>query len=278
MFLQQLVHLPVMLACSSRCLLQALDVIPDPLLHEYWLASRKLTFRWCCQLRALREALADAQGIDRERIWNDSKFVLREVLIHDLTTRLFSAILEGLDEQSGTEAHSCVAQSVFCAQSDARQRTLNLLVSAEGMQLPDLNRLNEDRRQLERWSDSLLSLLPSCCPKQDYYSCVQAVDQLNSVPHFAPPESHSVVTTSLIASISAVRFQRTRNQRLHQRLSDALLSTLGAALFEGGRLPVGVFQSILNHPPRDRQLKIEQWLPRGRQLPKPGSFGVLGRF
>ena len=270
MFLQQLVHLPVLLACSSSRLLRALDVIPDPLLHEYWLAARKLTFRWCCQLRAFREALIDAQGIDRERIWHDSKFVLREVLIHDLTTRLSSAILEGLDAQSGTEAHCCVAQRVFCGQLDARHRTLNLMVSAEGMQLPDLHCLNEDRRQLERWSDSLLSLLPSSCPKRAYYSHAVSEEQSTLVTGFAPCESRSMITTSLISSISAIRFQRTRNEPLHQRLSDALLTALGSALFDGSSLPVGVFQSILNRPPMDGQLKIEQWLPPGRQVPGAG--------
>lgn len=99
MYLLQLTHLPVLLACYSDRILAETKAIPDARLHEYWLASRMLMFRWCQQLRKLKSSMEE--GPDREKAWTQSTRVLREALIHELTARLCSAILEGLDEQCG---------------------------------------------------------------------------------------------------------------------------------------------------------------------------------
>ena len=278
MFLHQLVHLPVLLACSSHRLLQGVDRIPDARLHEYWLTSRTLMFRWCHQLRALKESLQATRGIERERIWSDSRFVLREVLMHELTTRLCSAILDGLDEKSASDNHCSVAQSVFCGQLDVRHRTLNLLVSAEGLQLPDLQHLNHDRRNLERWSDALLSLLPSHCPKRAYFSH-PASEVLGEPPRgFATPEFRVIITTALAASIPAVRFQRTRNGALHRRVSDALLGCLRTALFDRGVQPIGFLHASLQVSSIDQRVDMHRWLPQADAISELGSPGALGRF
>lgn len=277
MHLQQLIHLPILLAHHSDRILNRVRAVPDEQLQEYWLASRMLMFRWCRQLQSLGATLRE-NNHDTTRLWSESHGVLRETLIHELTTRLCSTILEGIDSKYELDRHNSVSKSIFCGQLDVRHRTLNVLIRAADMKLPGTDHLNLDRRNLEMWSDTLLGLLPACCPTRAYLSHPTTVAAPRTIKFWRKDDFRAILALDIVNSLPTISEQKTPNGSLHQRVADAVFACFSEALFDSGVVPSGRLASALWSSQPDQIADLDQWLPPVSQELTSDSSGVLGRF
>ena len=277
MHLQQLIHLPILLAHHSDRILSRMRSIPDEQLQEYWLASRMLMFRWCRQLQSLGASLRE-DNHHTTRLWCESHSVLREMLIHEITTRLCSTILEGIDSKYDLDRHNSVSKSIFCGQLDVRHRTLNVLIRAAEMKLPGTNQLNHDRRNLERWSDTLLGLLPACCPTRAYLSHPVSALNAKTMKSLREGDVRAILTLDIVSSLPAISKQETPNGSLHQRVADAVFACFSAALFDSGVMAATRLGSALRSSQPEQRADLDQWLPPASQEQASDSSGVMGRF
>ncbi len=140
-------HFEVVVTASRR--------LPELPLQRFWVASRGRFDCWGLELRKCTDQL-DGTNYSVDRLWLRWTPLLEEVLISEIVTRLWSYLLEALDDRLGMHEYSPIGQSALRAHIDARRRVLNLILRGRQRGLPAVWRLNRQRMNAERWTDLLL--------------------------------------------------------------------------------------------------------------------------
>ncbi len=197
--------------------------------------------------------------------------MLREILLSEITTRIWCALLEGVDQQRAVQDFGPVGQSVLHGHLDARNRVLNLMIRPQVRHLPEVQALNEDRQVFESWSDLLLRQLPAPCP----------VDRHLSTPWHLPRSRHCalaadvriapMLAASMLGSENHLRLEITPNGTYHRRVSDAILACLGRPLMDQEVRPITSLNAFLLEPPSEGPPGLD-----GSSI--GGKPGMLGRF
>ncbi len=156
MYAGTLIKIAAELAAESGTLIHGSRRIPEKSLEQYWIASRCRLQRWQFDLKACELDLRNhPEGA--ERIWAKAEPLMHEVLQAEVLTRVWSAILNGIEQMCPVRDCDPIGRSTLIGHLEARNRVLRLVISGEVTGLREVDRLNEMRRQTERWTDLLLS-------------------------------------------------------------------------------------------------------------------------
>jgi hypothetical protein len=153
MHTREFFDLAITLTETHHLMEQVGKAISEECLQAYWTASRARFDAWGHGLRAFREQLL-AEDPQCWKRWNS---LVEEILLSEMPTRVWTTVLEELDQIRGIEEYGPVARSVFEGHLEARARTLQLIVLGCEQGAEAAGRLNQLRMQAERWTDLLLA-------------------------------------------------------------------------------------------------------------------------
>jgi len=187
MHVRQLVQLAGWAAAHGQELIHSEAALPESAIQQYWLASKCRIQRWTEVLRRYSGLANDSSGAfaSEETTPNDPKRsgVLRakekekvgqcgwhlaasveEILLSELLSRVWAALLVGYDRRHGRQQAGPLAQSILQDHLEVRSRVLHLLLQPKQYWISQTSRLNQLRTQVERWIDLLLAALADLVP------------------------------------------------------------------------------------------------------------------
>ena len=158
MHAHQLVELAATLATKSPSIFYGKRIISDRSLESYWVANRCRLQQWLIDLKSLEFDLRNFPN-RRVQLWKDLTEVIVDVLYSEVLSRVWNAILEGMDEIRSTSDGKCIAQNVGSGQLEARNRVLRLMTLTGSIACPETLLLNQHRIRAERWTDLLIAFV-----------------------------------------------------------------------------------------------------------------------
>ena len=126
---------------------------------HYWVASQKRAERWVAALKMFERDFKDPQV--RHDPWPALEIVVQEILLSELLTRVWSAVVTTHDQHHDSDELFGFAHSVHIRHQEAKNRALRILLSGQATNEAAFDRLNALRRRIERWTDLFLSQLPN---------------------------------------------------------------------------------------------------------------------
>lgn len=157
-----LVEIAALLASHGKTIGYVRKGLPLAALNAYWIANRQRADQWHEALFVYRHELEKAGASKRVAIWAQLKRVIAEILLSDVLSRTLAAIGAELERDNIDEDTSPITSSVANTQSEARQRSLQLMFDGPGQPLSDAAQLNRLRFFLDEWTDMLLAQLGDC--------------------------------------------------------------------------------------------------------------------
>lgn len=263
-----LVHLAALVATHGAALVQHDQNLPAGSLQRYWAASKCRLDRWQRILRlfALKASGDPLRSVD----WKVVRPVVEEILLSEVLSRVWTALLSAHDRCHGRREAEPIARSVLHGQFEARRRALSLMVHGPGVLISDAVALNRLRRKTERWSDLLLARLSGMCD----------IDGLTIEPsrtaNFAADLHDDAVAghtgqawTLLLASLQATFPSQPReaspNADLNERIAASVLACLPAELFNSLGILPSLWMVRLRYAPDDAQGMLDElWRMEGR--------------
>lgn len=189
MHAKQLVELAGWVAAHGHHLVESSLPLPDSALQEYWVASKCRLERWrgtlwgsarrpgekpeafsagevdLC-LEASLNPPVQPSGRVRVRLCTWQLAVLEEILLSELFSRVWTALLHAYSHRHATPSPAALAQNLLVDHLELRTRVLRLLLEAPAPLQTQIGRLNQLRSHLERWADFLLGGLAHLIPTQ----------------------------------------------------------------------------------------------------------------
>lgn len=127
--------------------------------QQYWLESKFRQDFWCSKLAAHRQEIQCLGVTHRRQCWQRIIPIIEDILVSEPLTRCVAYHAHILADQMIDVDFSTLANSVLSSHIEARHRCLHLLVFGEGLSVEHSVRLNRIRRELECYTDSLLTTL-----------------------------------------------------------------------------------------------------------------------
>jgi hypothetical protein len=255
-------HAPVLLACGGQ--------ISPAALEQYWANSKCRQDRWS---RALRQFQNPAEaGRAGAPSWPALRRVLEEIIVSELLTRVWTAVLTSYDRKRGARDAEPVARSVLLGHLEARHRTLALLVAAHGVPTEEAVQLNRLRHRVERWTDLLLAHLEPQCDVRDFtFDPQRAEDFAEGLScQSRSPSAVSIWSLTLASLYGAFRdtAEESPNADLNSRIGQSVLASFPAEMFDGVGLARTVWLTRITNATDDAQGMVDQLLkhyePSGR--------------
>jgi hypothetical protein len=231
--------------------------------QEYWLEARFRHDFWCSQLAAHRQNLSGGSAMVRRQSWCRIFPVLEEILLTEPLARCVAYHARLLAEHGIETDLTAVAQSVLSSHVEARHRCLHLIVFGESLESSHSCRLNQLRRCLENYTDSLLSFFESV-RGEDIYSFdpsrVRTAQQSRATQSH-PAEAKRLVLAFLPQAMrKAVEGHLTDGQSHHQaneRMHAIVLRLLSSSLFDSLGLPISSVAARIRRQPSDCSIVAE---------------------
>jgi hypothetical protein len=247
----------VFLASQFEGVVRSSRRLPESALQAYWVVSRGRFDHWGRQLRRCTDLL-ESTHYAVVPMWRRWTPLLEEILISEMVTRLWSALLEAVDERLGVQEYAPIGHSVFGAHIDARRRVLNLLLRGRPSALPVVWQLNRRRLTAERWTDLLLSQVAERSWLADYAFDPSRVRRLGG-PEVQPgpgPAILSAVSREVFAESAEVIEP---HADLHVRMHAAMLECLGPEVCLGDGPLLSDWQARLLTLTDDAQGLLAKW-------------------
>jgi hypothetical protein len=247
----------VFLASQFEGVVRSSRRLPESALQTYWVVSRGRFDHWGRQLRQCTDLL-ESTHYAVAPMWRRWTPLLEEILISEMVTRLWSALLEAVDERLGVQEFAPIGHSVFGAHIDARRRVLNLLLRGRPSGLSIVWQLNRRRLTAERWTDLLLSQVAERSWLADYAFDPSRVRRLGGQEGQAGPGPAvlSAASREVFAESAEVL---ERHVELHVRMHAAMLECLGPGLCLGEAQLLSDWQARLLTLTEDTQGLLAQW-------------------
>lgn len=282
MRLREFVDLAGVVAQHAESIIARTGGIEEHQLQEYWVASRGRVNRWGQQLRRLA-ALQVMEDADSSMSWRYES-VLREILVSEMLTRCWATVLEGIDRRLGGREYGPVGRSVHLGHLDARGRVLRFLVAGQPSTggLPFRDELNDQRLQIERWTDICLSYFPSECVVDDFAFDTSRVEVLRASRTDRVKWIDDLTIATAVAHELLGDDVRTApfNDDLHSRVLGAVLGTLDPRVFSSSGVTVRGWSGRMLSLADETLGRLSDWLSPARTDESISSEGTgdLRRF
>jgi hypothetical protein len=207
---------------------------------------------------------------------------LEQILVSEMVTRVWCAILEGIDERLALQEYGPVGRSTHLGHLEVRHRVLRLILGAHREGPIGLWLLNQLRVHTERWTDLLLSCLPSSALAASY-----CFDQQRLRDFHASQECgrRGVSPASLLIAAGGEVFSARAetspaHDELHRQVHRAILACLSDSLFSGTGVWEGNWPTRLMTVADEISVSLDRWIGPLSPTADPGDGkrGTLGRF
>jgi hypothetical protein len=131
-------------------------IIQTPALDQYWTTSKCRLDRWGRALKGIGQYPASLNLSQQPAMAENAYATLEEILLSEVLTRVWTAVLVGYDQKRGTQGAELIARSVYAGHLEARHRAMKFLVEGPGVNSHEALALNRVRRRAEYWSDLLV--------------------------------------------------------------------------------------------------------------------------
>ncbi len=169
MNLLQTTQVATKVSASADAVIADSRPLPIPALHAYWKISRTRLKCWLIGF----ESEEARDGRPRHR--PDTLSLSRQILIAEMLTRVWTAILVARDEHQHVRDCSGLAHRVFLGQLEARQRVLDWLMRTPDPSQRHVVALDRLRKRVEHNTDLLLTPLLDRCDLREYAFCEHRV-------------------------------------------------------------------------------------------------------
>ena len=212
---------------------------------RYWAASKCRLQRWQAALKVFEDDFANP--CEMHDPWHAIEIVVQEILISDVLTRVWTAVLVQHDRALEHNEMQSIGHSVFIGHLEARNRALRLMIHNRPHNQRAYDRLDELRRRMERWIDLLLSRV------SDLELAIQFGFDEHRVRDFAADrhlENHErreqvqkLLLASLISSLKRGVKQWTANPDLNREIAAGVLACFPGDRFDSHGLPKSIMLS-----------------------------------
>lgn len=209
---------------------------------RYWAASKCRLQRWQSALKMFEE---DVRNPDpRHNPWPAIEALVQEILVSELLTRVWTALLVQHDEISRNQELKCIGYSVYIGHLEARNRAARLILHDRARGEEVYERLNQMRCRLERWTDMLLSRLDDLNIARQFGFDRHRVSDFAADRHLEHAERRSQMESLLQASLAAAlgrdTSRCTANPDLNREIVAGILECFPDDRFDGTGLPKGL--------------------------------------
>ena len=255
---RELVELAALASAHGLALIRSGDAsLPIDGLGEYWSASKCRQDRWRRALKTAGRPAADVSPLERlthasadgpapeSAAEGSLKAVLEEILLSEVLSRVWAALLFAFDERHGKTENAPVAESVLAGHAEARNGALTRLVQGPGVSSREALALNQLRRRAERWTDLLVGHI---CLEHDASRFAAnpetALEFASDLRHqrawSADSQAWPLVLASLRAAFRQGLSAPSPNGDLNRRIAAGVLACLPPELFDA----TGLVQSL----------------------------------
>ena len=247
--------------------------LPIAGMGQYWSASKCRLDRWSRALkaasRAPEESPPEMSPLERLTLCqagsagpslNESLLgVLEEILLSEVLTRVWAALMSAFDERHGQTENAPVAESVLAGHAEARHGALTLLVQGPGVSSRDALALNQLRRRAERWTDLLVGHL---CVEHDvsrFAANPETARQFAAdLRHHQAWSTDSQAWPIMLASLRAAFRQKISsgpcaNGDLNRKIAAGVLGCLPPELFDATGLVQSLWMARISRAADDAQ-------------------------
>ena len=174
--------------------------------------------------------------------------VVEEILLGEVLTRVWTAVLCLYDRHHGNGEIEPLARSIMVGHHEARHRVLMLLVRKSSVTAEGAIRLNHLRRRAERWTDLLLGHLTRLGDVSEFaIDAERAIEFSRDLEYESDQKAGRQVWPLLRASLRAA-FQRgladvSPNEDLNSQIGAAIVSCFPADAFDS----TGLYRSLCLH-------------------------------
>ncbi len=217
------------------------------LAKQYWTSSKCRLESW---QRALRIFADDLQTDDPwHDPWPATEVVIQEILISELLTRIWSAVLVQRDQSTQSSELTGLAQSVFISHMEVSNQALRLLMAQRQDRQAAVQQLNVHRRRLERWTDLLLGCLPdekvaSRFAHDRARMLDFAVDHRQQSSD-SQCQANQLLLTSLSTELKKFSNRFSANPELNRQIAAGVMAFLPAENFDSIGLPKPASQILI---------------------------------
>ena len=226
---------------------------------RYWTASKCRLQRWQSALKVFEDDLAEP--CEMHDPWYAIEVVIQEILVSEILTRVWTAVLVQHDQTSGNQELQSIGYSVFIGHLEMRSRSMRLLLHnrAAGQQVYD--RIDKLRRRMERWADLLLSRI------SDLEVAARFGFDEQRVRDFAadrPLEDHqrrsrmeNLLQASLVAALNRELSTCSANPDLNAEIIAGILECFPGDRFDSLGLPKGLMHLQVEQNQRNTEAILQ---------------------
>lgn len=226
---------------------------------NYWSAAKCRLDRWSRALRMFeKDVNQENSGHDP---WPAIEVVVQEILVSEMLTRVWSAIMVCHDEEQQSDELSAIAYSTFLSQVEARNRALRLIVVSQTSDPEWFEKMNKLRRKVERWTDMLLGHLPNSKVAMEFGFEPNRVkdfsNERRSTSDAELRQKHPIFTAALFQDLQQSCGKFPANPSSNREIVSGVLSCFSADRFDSTGLPKSAQQLWVEKHSYDSQMLVD---------------------
>ncbi len=259
---QELAEIGSWLAAHGQSLIfgqpQSLDAA-----KKYWAAAKCRLQRWSTALRMFGNDLSvDREDPEFHDPWPAMQIVIQEILISELLTRVWSAMMVGHDRKHETDELGGLAHSVHIGHLEAKNRAIRTMLKGRVANEKEFDRLNKLSHRIERWTDLYLSQLPFCQEAACFaFDQARVADFRSESDLYSAPEMRlrqQILSASMTEDLTEVADCFPANPELNSQIAAGIIACFSADRFDSYGLPKSAQMLWVEKSQGDTEYFIEQ--------------------
>lgn len=227
---------------------------------RYWSASKCRLQRWQAALKVFEDDLASPDEMHNP--WFAIEVVIEEVLVSELLTRVWTAVLVQHDATRGSQELQSIGHSVFIGHLETRSRAMRLLLHNRAAGQRAFDRIDALRRRMERWTDLLLSRISDIEIGAQFGFDRHRVRDFASDRHLEDDQRRrqmeSMLQASLVAALRGELSRCSANPDLNREIAVGVLECLPGDCFNASGVPASLLQARLDQSGNDAELMLRE--------------------
>ena len=206
---------------------------------DYWARSKCRIARWNSAIKMFDHDLRDMDP--KHNPWPAIEIVVEEIIISELLTRVMSAAFVVYDQYSNTDELKGIAHSLLIGHMETRNRAMRLLLHGRAMNEQVFDRINQLRRQVERWTDLFLARFDNSTKAAEFGFNVQRVKDFAGERGVYIEEefrrSQQVFIQSMAKSLNSATKKFAANPDLNREIATGVMGCFVNDRFDSHGLP-----------------------------------------